>query len=97
MTDHAAANLKKYARFLDKETIEELKSKADRNRQEILEAGSAAVVVDLEESVNNSFRDQWAASDQFVAIIRHGQVVTVMFSRSDQCNKHHFRTNIIIH
>jgi len=95
---HAQENIVKYARagLLGKAELAAMGKLIKSNSEKIAKSNSAAVVVRLEKPVNNSYREQWEKSDLLVAIIRGQKIVTVMFSRTSQNNKGHYRTNAII-
>ena len=94
MTQHATQNLRNYAKIVGMKQARQmmpLMAKAlDINTQ------SVAAVLYLDKGYDNPHRDEWALCDCLVAIIRDGQVVTVMMSRKSQANCKHLRTQVII-
>lgn len=92
MSEHAKLNLEKYARMIKGEKVKMLLAliSSAKNRH-----GSTACIVRLDTAIKNPYREDWKANDVLAAIIRHGQVVTVMLTRTSQCRTNHFRTDRI--
>jgi hypothetical protein len=93
MTKHAEENLQNYARIIG---IKQAKRIMPLMAQALDLTGSTAAVIYLDKAYSNPHRNDWKPNDVLAAIIRNGQVVTVMMTRKEQVNKKHFRTSRII-
>ena len=92
MTEHAQENLNTFKNLIPRAKVQELISKANKV---IHLRGSTACVVYLDQAIKNPIREDWAANDVIAAIVRHGQVVTIMLSRRNQVTKSHMRTDFV--
>lgn len=93
MTRHAEENLQNYARIIG---VKQAKKLMPLMAKALNFSGSTAAVVVLDKAYPNPHRDCWQENDVLAAIVRNGQVVTVMMTRKSQVNRNHFRTDRII-
>jgi hypothetical protein len=93
VSEHAMENLKKYAKITG---VKQAKRLFPLMAQALKMDGSTAAVITLDKAYENPFRPNWKPNDVLAAIIRNGEVVTIMMTRTEQVNKAHFRTDNII-
>ena len=95
VSQHALENAKKY---LNKEHTNKKSAMAfqDAVNSEMMCSDSVAIVLTLDNPVDNNHRDNWELNDRLVGIVRDGSLVTVMLSRKNQINKAHLRTDRVI-
>lgn len=92
VTTHAQENINKYKNLVGKtQAAAWVKLVKAAMRQS---NSSVAVVVEIP-LVSNDYRDDWKQNDRLVGIVRGGDLVTVMLSRTEQINKRHLRTSKI--
>lgn len=94
MTKHAEENYRNYAKIIGIAQAKQLMPLMVKALN--LNAPSVAAILYLDKAYSNPHRDDWKPNDVLCAIIRNGQVVTVMMTRKEQVNKKHLRTSRII-
>lgn len=94
VTKHAKENAEKYLnkRYTNKAAAMAFQAAVNRNMGKNV---SVAVVLTLDNAVENPYREDWEPNDRLVGIVRGGDLVTVMLSREAQINTGHLRTDSI--